>query len=234
MSRVTNMLRGSALPAGMAAGIFMIVTAPAAAQQGTLPAQCVEQGASARADHAINTKGTGATGRADGGADCDDLEADCGGEATARDHVRFDPIVLDLKGDGRIAATDAGNAGASAAAETAIGKKDIKTSASQSGQTLRHAINTKGTGATGRTDAAAEGAGKYSAPINITPGKYSAPINITPGKYSAPINISAGKYTSPINVTAAHAAPACPLSSAGEPAGKERVAVKSGRVIPKH
>lgn len=51
-----------------------------------------------------------------------------------------------------------------------------KTSASQSGQTLRHAINTKGTGATGRAEAAADpaAAGKYSSPINISSGYAAA------------------------------------------------------------
>ena len=164
MSRVKTALSMSALPAALAASLFLPAPAAAAADEKAPAAQCrdLPASANARAEHAINTKGTGVAGRADGGGrDCDDSDDDCDSAATA-----VEPVAP-----------------------------------AENGQTLRHAINTKGTGTSGRAEAAPEGTAKYSAPVNIT---------------------------------ATYAAAACPSSSAGDTAAKERVAVKSGRVIPKH
>ena len=170
MVRMTSVTAGLLLPAGMAAGIVMIVPAAAAAQASPPPAQCAEQAASARTDHAISTKGTGTSGRAEGGADCDDLDDDC--DARGGPHVRYDPLILDLRGDGVSRVASAGTGATDAApgetegltgqdAQAAIGSKGpIRVSASQSGQTLRHAINTKGTGVAGRTEPATDAAGK--------------------------------------------------------------------------
>ncbi len=179
MSQFVKGPMASALPVAIAAG--MVLAVPPAAAQESASAQCTDQAASAAnsrsaaapqvvshdlrtnvvartggaatscADHAISTKGTGAAGRSAGGDDCDDRDDDC----------------------------DAG-ADDAASTEKVIKTNCIKVSASQSGQTLRSsmAINTKGTGAAGKAEAAPDGtptgvsgdaaAGKYSAPINVT------------------------------------------------------------------
>jgi hypothetical protein len=215
MSRLTNVVRASALPARIAAGLLLIAPAGAAAQESAAPAQCLDQAGSpgsavadqnaaaggARVDHAINTKGTGMAGRAGtGDQDCDGLDNDCDSRASGPIKVSASQSgqtlkhAINTKGTGVAGIADEEAKGASGP------KALIKVSASQNGQTLRHAINTKGTGATGKTDAAPEGAGKYSSPINISRGDRVA---------------------------------ACPSASAGDQASKDRVAVKSGHVIPK-
>ncbi|MBA3525717.1 MAG: hypothetical protein H0T82_02190, partial [Sphingomonas sp.] len=102
MSQFVKGPMASALPAAIAAG--MVLAVPPAAAQETASAECTDQAASAAnsksagapkavshdlrtnvvartgstasssADHAINTKGTGTSGRSAGGGDCDDLD----------------------------------------------------------------------------------------------------------------------------------------------------------------
>lgn len=79
--------------------------------------------------------------------------------AASSSHTRFDPIMVDLKGDGvaKVASTCtvAGSDGVGDATKIkpSSGKGDVKATASQNTQSLRHAINTKGTGTSGRAAA---------------------------------------------------------------------------------
>ena len=79
------------------------------------------------------------------------------GASAKEAHTRFDPILLDLKGDGKRVGVECPVADSGPAAAGKDNKPlvnpPIKVSASQNGQTLRHAINTKGTGTSGRAAA---------------------------------------------------------------------------------
>lgn len=156
MFRFTSGRTASALPALMTAGMVLVAPAAAAQESGSAT-QCRDVAAPAGSvagacvEHAINTKGTGTSGRSSGGGDCDDSDCDAGPDAAAS------------------TAKDAAKV---------VKPKCVIVNASQNTQSLRQAVDTKGTGASSGK-AAGPGGADAGASGGATAGKYSAPINGT-------------------------------------------------------